>query len=273
METISKVLIYTDRQREWITNSLIDMLLEEEISVSLAYVDEFSEDDLIDVHKSLLLFDENYLIVALTSNINENYNMIAKLFNEKQDDYLGYSLFLDQIIEDVYITDFLNFNHNTLVSRMNRLMNSEFSITGLQTKLTPNIRESFVKNKRIPGSELLFDIGKLEGELRINGSISPYMKDGQIIHYLGPVSEPFSLIFEQGRIIGVDTDKTSLLLEKIENLLEDVKVLNIGIGIGHNNYHPPGKPAIDRYFGDVITLYLENSMLISTYQGEIEFTK
>ncbi len=272
------MLLYTDKYREWIANPLIDGLMDMDVKLSVAFTENFENDDIDDVIRSLQFLNENTLIISLLSILNQNISRLSKIlsFDNTFFQYSGLSINISPQLIDTHFYEFINFDPDIAVFRRNRIN----KIENLRIQCGEHILDVIIEDFEVtesghlllPDTKLLFESIDLNGEFLVNGSISPYIRNGETLDYFGPVSDEFVIVIEDSYCAEFICDTTSSSLERLEKI-EDLDIIAISIGIGHNRYHPPGIPLIDQYLGGSVSLHLSNGVQIISYDCTIESQK
>lgn len=298
--SIDKLLVYTDADRGWIANPLIDYAMDIGCNVSMAFTDDFEEEDLNDVSISLPSFSSDTLIISIISSSNPNLNTLNAIFPNDGMllGFAGISIVFSPELPDSFILDFLRFDSYVAVDRLEKILTlapagrtmhvlsnwgSNFQYISNGVFEAPNIiYDDKNRSLALPGMEVTIDVvlGSFFGEMVVYGLILPSHDLGNnFIDHYGIVSEDarFKISIQNGVITGVEMlhgCKDEFIFSRFKQLLgefgEESLNFKVTVGLGHNFHQPPGIAIVDRNMHKSISITMNDQVTIILYDVDLE---
>ncbi|MCE7737653.1 MAG: hypothetical protein GPJ54_22370 [Candidatus Heimdallarchaeota archaeon] len=299
IKSINKLLVYTDCNREWIANPLIDLAIDMGWKVSMAFTDDFEEEDMNDISSSLLSISSDTLIISIISPTNPNLNKLNTIFPYYGSllGFTGISIVVSPELPDSFILDFLRFDPHVVEDRLQKLLtigsanknihvksiwgsNFQFQSNGVSEDLN-SIDDGETNSIAFPGMEVFIEVlpNSLFGEMIVYGFILPFHdQENNLIDHYGLVSENarFKISLQNGIITniamlaGCNDDfiykRFKLLLGDFEKSLK----LKVSFGIGHSYHKPPGIAIVDRNINKSFSMTINDQINIILYDVDLE---
>ncbi|MCE7736141.1 MAG: hypothetical protein GPJ54_14765 [Candidatus Heimdallarchaeota archaeon] len=300
IQTINKLLVYTDLNREWIANPLVDLGMDLDWKVSMAFTDDFEEGDMNDIKTSLLSLAQDTLIISLISFSNPNLDKLNSIFpyNGKISGIAGICIIFSPELPDSFILDFLRTDNYEVIERLEKMLIKASVNRTMEIKSFWGTNLQFVSNDiceipniiydgenspiSFPGMVVKVDVvpGTFIGDMVVYGLILPYYdSENNIVDHYGNVAENarFKLSFLNGRITGmemIDECKDEFIYKRFKKLIgklvNDNLNLQVSFGIGHCFHKPPGIAIVDRNLQKSFEIKLNDEVTIILYDIELE---